>query len=101
MEKAYGYGNFNASLFASEGIASVGPILAPVTALACGLAIALANRFSAGLPHRFVLISGALLPLVLLNVPFTTALVTHGAAVLFLLWYITPRDAASGRPWWD
>jgi hypothetical protein len=95
MEKAYGYGNFNASLFASEGIASVGPILAPVTALACGLVIALGNRLSAGLPHRFVLISGALLPLVLLNVPFTVAFVTHGAAVLFLLWYITPRDVAA------
>jgi hypothetical protein len=26
-----------------------------------------------------------------LNVPFTTTLLTGGAAVLFLLWYITPR----------
>jgi hypothetical protein len=43
---------------------------------------------SAGLPARFVLISGAMLPQILLNVPLTTTLLTHGAAVLFLLWYV-------------
>jgi hypothetical protein len=36
--------------------------------------------------------SGAVLPLVLLNVPLSIVLVTHGAAILFLLWYITPRS---------
>jgi hypothetical protein len=24
-------------------------------------------------------------------VPLTTALLTHGAAIMFLLWYVTPR----------
>jgi hypothetical protein len=91
MAKAYGLGNFNASLFATEGIASVGPWFAPVSALLCGLVIALGNRLSAGLPPRFILISGAILPLILLNVPLSTVLVTHGMAILFLLWYITPR----------
>ena len=33
MAKTYHLGNFNASLFATEGIASVGPALAPFTAL--------------------------------------------------------------------
>jgi hypothetical protein len=90
--KAFGIGgNFNASLFATEGIASVGPTFAPITALASGLVIALGNRLSATLPPRFVLTSGAILPHVLLNVPLTVSLLTHGAAVLFLLWYITPR----------
>ena len=93
MEKVYGLGNFNASLFATEGIASVGPLLAPLSALVCGLVIALGNRVSAGLPPVFVLTSGAILPHILLNVPLTTTLVTHGAAVLFLLWYATPRTA--------
>ena len=93
MEKAYGLGSFNASLFATEGIASVGPLLAPLSALVCGLVIALGNRVSAGLPPAFVLTSGAVLPQILLNVPLTTTLVTHGAAVLFLLWYVTPRNA--------
>ncbi|MFO1109740.1 MAG: hypothetical protein U1E61_11195 [Bradyrhizobium sp.] len=84
-------GNFNASLFATEGIASVGPMFAPVTALVGGMVIALANRMSAGLPPRFILVSGAVIPHILLNVPFTVVMLTHGAAVLFLLWYVTPR----------
>ena len=92
MEKTYGFGNLNASLFATEGIASVGLYLAPVSALLCGLVIGCANRLSAGLPPRFILISGALLPQVLLNVPFSTVLVTHGMGLLMLLWYVTPRS---------
>jgi hypothetical protein len=91
MRKAYDLGNFNASLFATEGIASVGLLLAPMSVFVCGLVIALGNRLSAGLPGRFILMSGALLPQILLNVPLTIALLTHGAAFLFLLWYITPR----------
>jgi hypothetical protein len=85
-------GNFNASLFATEGIASVGLLLAPVSALACGLVVALGNRLSAGLPWSFTLVSGAILVQIMLNVPFTTVLLSHGAGLLFLLWYITPRS---------
>jgi hypothetical protein len=92
MQRAYGFGNFNASPFATEGIASVGLFFAPVTTFLCGLVIALGNRLSADLPPRFILISGAILPQILLNVPLTTALLTHGTGILFLLWYITPRD---------
>jgi hypothetical protein len=85
-------GNFNASLFATEGIASVGLLLAPVSALACGLVVALGNRLSAGLPPSFILVSGAILAQIMLNVPLTTVLLSHGAGLLFLLWYITPRS---------
>lgn len=92
MARAYELGNFNASLFSTEGIASVGPLFAPVSIFACGLVIALANRLSSGLPPRLILISGAALPPILLNVPLTTTLLSHGAAVLFMLWYITPRS---------
>ena len=91
LKEEYDLGNFNASLFATEGIASVGTLFAPVTAFVCGLVIALGNRLSAGLPPAFIMISGAMLPQTLLNVPLTTTLLTHGAALLFLLWYITPR----------
>ncbi|HEV7602235.1 MAG TPA: hypothetical protein VGO49_18510 [Bradyrhizobium sp.] len=91
MEKAYKLGNFNASLFATEGIASVGPLFAPIATFACGLVIALGNRLSAGLPLRFILVSGAILPPALLNVALSTVLLTHGLGILFLLWYITPR----------
>src|SRR6201999_3990701 len=50
MADEYHLGNLNASLFATEGIASVGLVLAPLSALACGLVIAVGNRASAGLP---------------------------------------------------
>jgi hypothetical protein len=92
MQETYHIGFFNASLLATEGIASVGLLLAPVSALVCGLVIALANSLSAGLPARFVLISGALFPVALSNIPLTTVLLTHGAGALFLLWYVMPRD---------
>ncbi|MGO8911184.1 MAG: hypothetical protein ACLQDM_17945 [Bradyrhizobium sp.] len=92
MEKTYALGAFNASLFATEGIASVGVLFAPVAAFVCGLVIALGSRLSSGLPAGFILTSGAVLPQALLNVPLTTVLLTHGAGLLFLLWYVTPRE---------
>ena len=98
MAKAYQVGNLNASLFATEGIASVGLVLAPFAVLACGLLISLANRLSSGLPPKFILLSGAILPQVFLNVPLTTTLLTNGAAVLFLLWYVTPRTMFEQKP---
>jgi hypothetical protein len=97
MERAYRLGNLNASLLATEGIASVGFYLAPIAVLACGLIIGLGNRLSSGLPSAFVLLSGGVLPQVLLNVPLSTVLLTHGGALLFLLWYITPRTIFSTK----
>lgn len=91
MLNNYHLGNFNASLFATEGIASLGTTLAPISVFFCGLVFALGNRLSEGLPARFVLVSSGVLPQVLLNVPLSTTLLTHGAAFLFLLWYLTPR----------
>ncbi|MFK4506000.1 hypothetical protein LPJ38_32025 [Bradyrhizobium daqingense] len=98
MQNTYGFGNLNASLFATEGVASVGPWLAPLTALASGLVLALGNRASAGLPPRFVLISSGVLPHVLLNVPLSVAMLTHGTAILFLLWYVMPRSLFEQKP---
>ncbi|MGA7805027.1 hypothetical protein [Bradyrhizobium sp.] len=91
MSRNYQLGFVNASLFATEGIASVGPYFAPIAVFACGLVIALGNRLSCGLPPRFILLSGGLLSQVLMNIPLATSLLTNGAAVVFLLWYITPR----------
>lgn len=92
MQNTYGFGNLNASLFATEGVASVGLSLAPLTALASGFVLALGNRASAGLPPRFILMSAGVLPHVLLNVPLSVAMLTHGTAILFLLWYVMPRS---------
>ncbi len=92
MANNYQLGNLNASLFATEGVASVGTSLAPIAALACGFVIALGNRASAGLPARFVLLSSGMLVQVLLNLPLTIGMATYGGALLFLLWYVTPRS---------
>ncbi len=42
------------------------------------------------------MLSGGVLPHIFLNVPFSTTLLSDGAAVLFLLWYITPRAMFGG-----
>ena len=78
-------------------MASVGPRFAPVSAFLCGLVFALGNKASAGLPKPFVLVSAAAIPHILLNVPLATTLLTHGLGVLFLLWYVTPRDYFEAR----
>jgi hypothetical protein len=96
LQETYGVGFLNASLFATEGIASVGLLFAPISAFLCGLVIAVGNCVSRGLPSSFVLLSSGVLCQYLLNVPLTTALVTHGAALLFLLWYLTPPEALRG-----
>jgi hypothetical protein len=98
MSRNYQLGFVNASLFATEGIASVGPYFAPIAVFACGLVIALGNRLSAGLPERFILLSGGLLPQVFMNIPLTTSLLSDGAALLFLLWYVTPREIFAQQP---
>ena len=98
MQNAYQVGNFNASLFATEGIASVGMAFAPVPVLACGLAISLGNCLSSGLPPRLVLLSAGVLSQTFLNVPLTITFVTYGAALLFALWYVTPRSIFERQP---
>lgn len=91
MSKNYELGNLNASLFATEGIASVGPFAAPIAAAVCGLIVSFGNRTSAGLPPKFIILSGGLLSQIFLNVPLTTTLLSNGALLTFVLWYITPR----------
>jgi hypothetical protein len=68
----------NGSLFATEGVASVGPFI-------CGLAIALGNKVSADLLKPFILTSAAIMPQFLLNVPFTTTLLSNGLAFFSFL----------------
>ncbi len=97
MESHYHMGNLNGSLFATEGIASVGPILAPLSALICGLILSIGNSVSAHLPKRLVATSAGVAMQVLVNVPLSASLLSNGLLLLFLLWYVTPApetDAA-------
>jgi hypothetical protein len=98
MDQTYGFGNLNASLFATEGIASVGHYLAPFTALVCGLVVAIGNRAAAGLPPSFVLVSASMIPQIMVNVPLTVTMVTHGTILLFAIWYVMPRDLFEPKP---
>jgi hypothetical protein len=87
----YQVGNLNASLFATEGIASVAPAWAPVAAFFCGLVLSVGNSFSGHLPASLIATSAGLALPVLLNVPLSTSLLTNGLIVLFLFWYICPN----------
>jgi hypothetical protein len=86
-----GVGNFNASLFATEGIASVGPGWAPLAALICGLILSLGNLVSGRLPPQLVAVSAGLVLQALVNVALSTVLLSDGMATLFLLWLVTPE----------
>jgi hypothetical protein len=92
MDQAYHMGNLNGSLFATEGIASVGPKLAPLSALVCGLILSIGNSVSAHLSKRLVATSAGVAMQVLVNVPLSASLLSNGLLLLFLLWYVTPAE---------
>jgi hypothetical protein len=95
MAKEYALGNYNASLLATEGIASVGVYLAPLSTLLCGFVVALCNMASARLEPAFVFLSGSILAQVLTNAPLSTMLLTHGGFLMFVLWFIAPRPKST------
>ena len=97
MESHYHMGNLNGSLFATEGIASVGPVLAPLSALICGLILSIGNSVSAHLPKRLVATSAGVAMQVLVNVPLSATLLSNGLLLLFLLWYVTPAPEADAE----
>lgn len=97
LARDYPVGNINASLLATEGVASVSTAWAPASALLSGLVLSAGNYASTRLPIRFVILSSGILIQTLLNVPLSILLVTNGAAVTFLLWYITPCSWLSAR----
>ncbi|WP_262048671.1 hypothetical protein [Bradyrhizobium sp. Bra78] len=90
LKQEYQFGMLNASVFATEGIASLGMIAAPLAAFGCGLVVAMANAMSRHWPQRYVFLSAGVVLQSFLSVPFSTMLLTNGAATLFLLWYLTP-----------
>jgi hypothetical protein len=98
LQNWFRLGNMNGSLFATEGVASVGPLYAPMVAFICGSVIAIGNKVSADLPKSFILTSAAVIPQILLNVPLTTALLSNGLGLLFGLWYVTPTGYFSAAP---
>jgi hypothetical protein len=95
----YHLGNFNASLFATEGIASVGLVWMPLSIFLCGLLLSVGNSLSRRLPPVLIAVSSGVVIQGLLNAPLSTTLLSNGLLVLFLLWYIAPEiqsDPAGG-----
>jgi hypothetical protein len=97
MAERYHMGNLNASLFATEGIASVGPIWAPASALICGLVLSLGNSISARLSPCLIAVSSGLVVQALINVPLSAAFLSNGLFVLLLLWAVTPDPVVDGK----
>lgn len=93
----YHFGNFNASLFATEGIASLGLFWAPLGTFVCGLILSLGNCVSSRLTPVMVAVSSCVIVQVLLNVPLSTVLLSNGCVVLFLLWGVTPKELVDER----
>jgi len=87
----YHLGNFNASLFATEGIASLGLLWAPLGTFVCGVILSVGNVASGRLQPAMIAGSSCVIVQTLLNVPLSTSLITNGCSVLFLLWTITPE----------
>lgn len=97
FQARYGVGNLNVSLFATEGIGSVGLMLSPIVMFLCGAVLAVGNSCSRDLPAPMMATSSALAFQALLNVPLSTALLTNGVLLLFLLWYICPEECERSR----
>jgi hypothetical protein len=91
ISEAFNVGSMNGSLFATEGIASVGQAWAPLSALACGLIVSLGNSASARLPAPLVATSaGFAVQQALLNAPLSVSLLSNGILVLWILYAISP-----------
>jgi hypothetical protein len=98
MAEAYNMGSLNGSLFATEGIASVGQAWAPLSALVCGLIVSLGNSASRHLPAPVIATSAGLaLEQALLNAPLSVNLLSNGLLVLWLLWAISPPMEGAER----
>lgn len=100
LQKQYNLGNFNGSLFTTEGIASVGPKLAPLITFVCGIVIGLGNVASSRLSPLLVAVSSSIVVQSLMNVPLSTVMLSNGGAALFLLWLLSPaeRHGNAGNP---
>jgi hypothetical protein len=98
LADAYDIGSLNASMFATEGVASVGLLYAPVVAALCGVMIGLGNVAASGLPPRFVLISGTMIAVMLRDVPLSVTFLTNGYGLLLLLWLIAPERVRAKSP---
>jgi hypothetical protein len=91
----YGVGNLNASLFATEGIASVGLIWSPIVMFLCGVVLSVGNSCSRQLPAPMMATSSALAFQALLNVKYSAA-DKWGVAAFSALVHLSRRRGERG-----
>lgn len=90
--------NFNASFWASDGFAALGPVgVLVITPMIAGV-IYLINRSTAYLDFRFTVLWMGGFFIALLNVPLSTALLSGGGLIIFsLAWGLTRRGQQRRR----
>ncbi len=89
--------NHNASFWASDGIAALGPIgILVVTPMVAALLYAI-NRFMAALDPKFVILWMCGFFMALLNVPLSTALLSGGGLIIFAQAFLLSQPLAVRR----
>lgn len=83
--------NFNASFWASDGFASVGVWGILIITIPVMILLHLINRFTVGFQNRFTVAWNVGFFVAILNLPFTTALLSGGGIIILLLSWHTSR----------
>lgn len=90
--------NFNASFWASDGFAALGPVGVLVITPFVACVLYLINRSTSNLNARFAVLWMGGFFMALLNVPLSTALLSGGGLVIFLLaWGLSRRRRGTRR----
>lgn len=94
--------NFNGSFWASDGFAALGPVGVLVITPVVGCVLYLLNRSTTRLAPRFAVLWMGGFFIALLNVPLSTALLSGGGLIIFLLadvlTYSVPRRSRVAAP---
>lgn len=90
--------NFNASFWASDGFAALGPMgVLVITPFVAGV-LYVTNRVTSRLDARFTVLWMGGFFMALLNVPLSTALLSGGGLIIFVLaWWLSRRRAGARR----
>jgi len=89
--------NYNASLFAGEGVAAAGPLGVVVIALVLAIYLRVLDRAAAGWPQVFVVLVTVPVGLALTNTHLSTMLVSFGGAFWVALFIVLKRAPTPAR----
>ncbi len=85
--------NFNGSFWASDGFASAGVLGVLIITIPVIIHLYFINRFAVGLQNRFTVAWNTGFFMAMLNIPFTTALLSGGGLIILsLMWHMSRRQ---------